>query len=136
MRFAISIVAALMILGLAAFGVVSAQKMSTAPSQATVSDFGGRPGAASRARCRAASPGQSRQPSGSSRPGNASGGKRSGSQCSGSQCFGSQCSGGQRSGCCRSDAGSAGDPDDAGRSERRLGTAEARAFGDRHPGVR
>ena len=35
MRFAISIVAALMILGLAAFGVVSAQRMSTAPSQAT-----------------------------------------------------------------------------------------------------
>ena len=34
-RFAISIVAALMILGLAAFGVVSAQRMSTAPSQAT-----------------------------------------------------------------------------------------------------
>src|SRR6516165_5308589 len=33
MRFAISIVAALMILGLAAFGIVSAQKMSTAPSQ-------------------------------------------------------------------------------------------------------
>jgi peptidoglycan/xylan/chitin deacetylase (PgdA/CDA1 family) len=35
MRFAISIVAALIILGLAAFGVVSAQKMSTTPSQAT-----------------------------------------------------------------------------------------------------
>ena len=35
MRSVISIVAALMILGLAAFGVVSAQKMSTAPSQAT-----------------------------------------------------------------------------------------------------
>jgi hypothetical protein len=33
-RFAISIVAALMILGLAAFGIVSAQKMSTASSQA------------------------------------------------------------------------------------------------------
>jgi len=38
MRFVISIVAALMILGLAAFGVVSAQKMAMAPSQATVSD--------------------------------------------------------------------------------------------------
>ena len=38
MRFVISIVAALMILGLAAFGVVSAQKMSSAPSQATASD--------------------------------------------------------------------------------------------------
>jgi peptidoglycan/xylan/chitin deacetylase (PgdA/CDA1 family) len=35
MRLAISIIAALMILGLAAFGVVSAQKMSTTPSQAT-----------------------------------------------------------------------------------------------------
>lgn len=35
MRFVISIIAALMILGLAAFGIVSAQKMSTAPSQAT-----------------------------------------------------------------------------------------------------
>src|SRR6202040_2360835 len=35
-RFVVSIVAALMILGLAAFGVVSAQKkMSPAPSQAT-----------------------------------------------------------------------------------------------------
>jgi peptidoglycan/xylan/chitin deacetylase (PgdA/CDA1 family) len=39
MRFVISIFAALMILGLAAFGVVSAQKkMSSAPSQATASD--------------------------------------------------------------------------------------------------
>jgi hypothetical protein len=38
MRLAISIVAALMILGLAAFGVVSAQKMATAPSRATASD--------------------------------------------------------------------------------------------------
>ena len=38
MRFVISIVAALMILGLAAFGVVSAQKMSSAPSQATALD--------------------------------------------------------------------------------------------------
>jgi peptidoglycan/xylan/chitin deacetylase (PgdA/CDA1 family) len=38
MRFVISIVAALVILGLAAFGVVSAQKMSAAPSQAAVSD--------------------------------------------------------------------------------------------------
>ena len=38
MRFAISIVAALMILGLAAFGVVSAQKMSTGAAQATASD--------------------------------------------------------------------------------------------------
>ena len=35
MRFAISIVAALIILGLAAFGVVSAQKMSAPPSQTT-----------------------------------------------------------------------------------------------------
>ena len=43
MRFAISIVAALMILGLAAFGVVSAQKMSTAPSQATVSNSAAAP---------------------------------------------------------------------------------------------
>jgi peptidoglycan/xylan/chitin deacetylase (PgdA/CDA1 family) len=43
MRFAISIVAALMILGLAAFGVVSAQKMSTAPSQATASDSAAAP---------------------------------------------------------------------------------------------
>jgi peptidoglycan/xylan/chitin deacetylase (PgdA/CDA1 family) len=38
MRFIISIVAVLMIVGLAAFGVVSAQKMATAPSQATASD--------------------------------------------------------------------------------------------------
>ena len=38
MRFLISIVAALMILGLAAFGVVSAQKMLAAPSSATASD--------------------------------------------------------------------------------------------------
>jgi peptidoglycan/xylan/chitin deacetylase (PgdA/CDA1 family) len=38
MRFAISIVAALIILGLAAFGVVSAQKMAAAPSQVTASD--------------------------------------------------------------------------------------------------
>ena len=37
MRFIITIVAVLMILGLAAFGVVSAQKMSAAPSQATAS---------------------------------------------------------------------------------------------------
>jgi peptidoglycan/xylan/chitin deacetylase (PgdA/CDA1 family) len=38
MRFVISIVAVLMILGLAAFGVVSAQKMLAAPSSATASD--------------------------------------------------------------------------------------------------
>ena len=38
MRFIVSIVAALMILGLAAFGVVSAQKMSAAPSSAIASD--------------------------------------------------------------------------------------------------
>ena len=38
MRFVISIVAALMILGLAAFGIVSAQKMFTSRSQATASD--------------------------------------------------------------------------------------------------
>jgi hypothetical protein len=38
MRFVISIVAALMIMGLAAFGIVSVQKMSTARSQATASD--------------------------------------------------------------------------------------------------
>jgi peptidoglycan/xylan/chitin deacetylase (PgdA/CDA1 family) len=38
MRFAISIVAALMILGLAAFGIVSAQKMSASRSQAAASD--------------------------------------------------------------------------------------------------
>ena len=38
MRFVISIVAVLMILGLAAFGVVSAQKMATAPSRATASN--------------------------------------------------------------------------------------------------
>jgi peptidoglycan/xylan/chitin deacetylase (PgdA/CDA1 family) len=38
MRFAISIVAALMILGLAAFGVVSAQKMSAPPSQTATAD--------------------------------------------------------------------------------------------------
>jgi peptidoglycan/xylan/chitin deacetylase (PgdA/CDA1 family) len=38
MRFVISIVAALMILGLAAFGVISAQKMLAAPSSATASD--------------------------------------------------------------------------------------------------
>src|ERR1700722_5972234 len=44
MRFVISIVAALMILGLAAFGVVSAQKMSTEPSQATASDSAAAPG--------------------------------------------------------------------------------------------
>ena len=38
MRFVISIVAVLMILGLAAFGVVSAQRMLAAPSSATASD--------------------------------------------------------------------------------------------------
>ena len=38
MRFIISIVAALTILGLAAFGVVSAQKMSTTLSSATAFD--------------------------------------------------------------------------------------------------
>ena len=38
MRFVISIVAVLMILGLAAFGVVSAQKTSTGAAQATASD--------------------------------------------------------------------------------------------------
>ena len=38
MRFVISIVAALMIMGLAAFGIVSVQKMSTARSQASASD--------------------------------------------------------------------------------------------------
>ena len=38
MRFVISIVAALMIMGLAAFGIVLAQKMSTARSQATASN--------------------------------------------------------------------------------------------------
>jgi peptidoglycan/xylan/chitin deacetylase (PgdA/CDA1 family) len=38
MRFVISIVAALIIMGLAAFGIVSVQKMSTARSQATASD--------------------------------------------------------------------------------------------------
>jgi peptidoglycan/xylan/chitin deacetylase (PgdA/CDA1 family) len=43
MRFVISIVAALMILGLAAFGVVSAQKMATASSQATASDSAAAP---------------------------------------------------------------------------------------------
>jgi peptidoglycan/xylan/chitin deacetylase (PgdA/CDA1 family) len=43
MRFVISIVAALMVLGLAAFGVVSAQKMSSAPSQATASDSSAAP---------------------------------------------------------------------------------------------
>src|SRR6516225_2662026 len=38
MRFVISIVVALIIMGLAAFGIVSVQKMSTARSQATASD--------------------------------------------------------------------------------------------------
>jgi peptidoglycan/xylan/chitin deacetylase (PgdA/CDA1 family) len=38
MRFVISIVAALMILGLAAFGIVSAQRISASRSQATASD--------------------------------------------------------------------------------------------------
>src|SRR5215470_12555122 len=38
MRFVISIVAVLMILGLAAFGVVSAQRMLAAPSSGTASD--------------------------------------------------------------------------------------------------
>jgi peptidoglycan/xylan/chitin deacetylase (PgdA/CDA1 family) len=38
MRFVITIVAVLMILGLAAFGVVSAQKMSAVPSQPSASD--------------------------------------------------------------------------------------------------
>jgi hypothetical protein len=37
-RFAISIVAALMILGLAALGIVSAQKMSASPSQTIAAD--------------------------------------------------------------------------------------------------
>ena len=136
MRFAISIVAALMILGLAAFGVVSAQKMSTAPSQATASDSAAAPApqaAPAAARRHPVNPVSQVAQAGPETPPAASAPR---SQCSGSQCFGSQCSGGQRSGCCRSDAGSAGDPDDAGRSERRLGTAEARAFGDRHPGVR
>ena len=43
MRFVISIIAALMILGLAAFGVVSAQKTSTAPLQATASNSSAAP---------------------------------------------------------------------------------------------
>jgi peptidoglycan/xylan/chitin deacetylase (PgdA/CDA1 family) len=43
MRFVISIVAALTILGLAAFGVVSAQKMAAAPSQATAADSAAAP---------------------------------------------------------------------------------------------
>jgi peptidoglycan/xylan/chitin deacetylase (PgdA/CDA1 family) len=38
MRLVISVIAALMILGLAAFGIISAQKMSTSRSQATASD--------------------------------------------------------------------------------------------------
>jgi peptidoglycan/xylan/chitin deacetylase (PgdA/CDA1 family) len=43
MRFVISIVAALMILGLAAFGIVSAQKMSATSSQTTASDSAAAP---------------------------------------------------------------------------------------------
>ena len=39
MRFIITIISVLMLLGLAAFGVVSAQKTSTARSQATASDW-------------------------------------------------------------------------------------------------
>ena len=66
MRFVISIIAALMIMGLAAFGVVSAQKMSTARSQATASDSP-TAGSASRAHCCAASSSQSRQPGRSNR---------------------------------------------------------------------
>jgi peptidoglycan/xylan/chitin deacetylase (PgdA/CDA1 family) len=46
MRFVISIVAALMILGLAAFGVVSAQKMSATPSPATATAAASAPQAA------------------------------------------------------------------------------------------
>ena len=60
MRFVISVVAALMSVGLAAFGIVSAQKMSAAPSSATAFRFARNAGVASRARCRAASSGQSR----------------------------------------------------------------------------
>jgi hypothetical protein len=59
MRFVISIVAALVILGLAAFGIVSAQKMSATSSQSRFR-FGGRAGGASRTR--AASSGQSGEP--------------------------------------------------------------------------
>jgi len=43
MRLVISIIAALMILGLAAFGIVSGQKMSTSRSQATASDSSATP---------------------------------------------------------------------------------------------
>ena len=43
MRFVISIVAALVILGLAAFGIVSAQKMSATSSQTTASDSAAAP---------------------------------------------------------------------------------------------
>jgi peptidoglycan/xylan/chitin deacetylase (PgdA/CDA1 family) len=46
MRFVISIVAALMVLGLAAFGVVSAQKMSATPSPATATAAASAPQAA------------------------------------------------------------------------------------------
>ena len=135
MRFAISIVAALMILGLAAFGVVSAQKMSTAPSQATASDSAAAPApqaAPAAARRHPVNPVSQVAQAGPETPPAASAPAASAPAAS----VGSQCSGRQRSGCCRSDAGGAGDPDDAGRSERRLGAAEARAFGDRHSGVR
>jgi peptidoglycan/xylan/chitin deacetylase (PgdA/CDA1 family) len=43
MRLVVSIIAALMILGLAAFGIVSGQKMSTSRSQATASDSSATP---------------------------------------------------------------------------------------------
>src|ERR1700746_3832007 len=44
MRFIVIIVSVLMVLGLAAYGLVSAQKTSTAPSQATASDSAAAPG--------------------------------------------------------------------------------------------
>jgi hypothetical protein len=67
MRFIITIVAVLMILGLAAFGVVSAQKISAAPSQSNRFRFARRAGIATRTSCGAASSSQSRQPSRSNR---------------------------------------------------------------------
>jgi hypothetical protein len=74
MRFVISIVAALMILGLAAFGIVSAQKIVRHVFADDRFRFGGRSGAASRTR--AASSGQSGEPNRANRRRIGSGARR------------------------------------------------------------
>ena len=127
MRFVISIVAALMILGLAVFGVVSAQKMSSAPSQATASN------SAAASAPQAAPTAARRHPVNPVSQVSQSGAEAAPAASIRRQALRRQalrllplphpCGWRRR-------------PDDAGRSERRRGTAEAGAVGDRHSGVR